>query len=116
MRITRYPCEPYDDFHRICQSEITVDRTNAIGLDQQQATLVLEAMRHSSTDVMGNGKDFYMVRGNNLIPIHHYSFSKLWVVECVWGGMIVFWMISMFLLVYAIITAEVRNDEDDYNI
>tara|TARA_R100000664_G_C2759758_1_gene149868 strand:+ start:4210 stop:4497 length:288 start_codon:yes stop_codon:yes gene_type:complete len=78
VRIT-HQCEdwPYDDFHRVCQDDITYDRDKTIGLNQQQATLILNQMRHSNTDVMGNGKDFFTVRGNTLIPIHHYSFSKL---------------------------------------
>jgi len=66
-----------DDFHRVCQKDLTIDRINAIGMNQQQTTLVLEQMRQANTDVVGNGKVFYMVRGNTLIPIHHYSFHLI---------------------------------------
>ena len=75
-----HQCEewpPNDDFHRVCQDDITYDRAKAIGMNQQQSTLVLNHMRQANTDVMGNGKDFFMMRGNTLIPIYHYSFSKL---------------------------------------
>ena len=77
VRITNHPTEPIDDFHRVCRDELTIDQENVIGMDQYQTTLVLDQMRHSNTDVVGNGQSFFMVRGNNLIPIHHYSFSKL---------------------------------------
>tara|TARA_R110000824_G_scaffold21748_14_gene80828 strand:+ start:5565 stop:5852 length:288 start_codon:yes stop_codon:yes gene_type:complete len=78
VRITRYPsAEPSDEFHRVCQKDITVYSENAIGLNQHEATLILDEMRHSSTDIIGNGKDFYMVRGNSLIPIFHDSFPTL---------------------------------------
>lgn len=66
-----------DDFHRVCQKDLTIDRNNTIGMNQQQTTLVLEQMRQANTDVLGNGKVFYMVRGNTLIPIHHYSFHSI---------------------------------------
>ena len=77
VRITNHPTEPIDDFHRVCRDELTIDQENVIGMDQYQTTLVLDQMRHSNTDIVGNGQSFFMVRGNNLIPIHHYSFSKL---------------------------------------
>tara|TARA_R110000824_G_scaffold54463_12_gene150299 strand:- start:173 stop:460 length:288 start_codon:yes stop_codon:yes gene_type:complete len=66
-----------DDIHIVCQEELRVDRVNTIGLNQQQATLILTHMREANTDLMGNGKEFYMVRGNCLVPIQHYSFAKL---------------------------------------
>ena len=66
-----------DEFHRVCLEELLIDRSNTIGLNQQQATLILSSMRDANTDVVGNGKIFYMVRGNHLVPIHHHSFFKL---------------------------------------
>jgi len=77
VRITHRPQTTDDDFHRVCTSEVRVDRSNAIGLNQSQATLILDVMRQANTDLMGNGKEFFMVRGNNLIPIEHSSFSQL---------------------------------------
>jgi methyl coenzyme M reductase subunit D len=77
ITITEPDTDTIDEFHRVCRDEVTIDYNKIIGMDQEQTTLVLEHMRHSNTDVVGNGKDFYMVRGNNLIPIYHYSFSKL---------------------------------------
>lgn len=78
VRIT-YTCTEIedDDFHRVCQKDLVVDRENTIGLNQQQATLVLEQMRHANTDIVGNGVTFYMMRGNHLVPIHHYSFHLI---------------------------------------
>ena len=74
-----YKCDDNmeDDFHRVCQKDLTIDRINTIGMNQQQATLVLEQMRQANTDVVGNGKTFFMMRGNSLIPIHHYSFHLI---------------------------------------
>ena len=77
VRITITESDTIDEFHRVCRDELTIDHDKVIGMDQQQTTLLLDNMRHSNTDVVGNGKEFYMVRGNTLVPIYHYSFSKL---------------------------------------
>ena len=77
VRITITESDTIDEFHRVCRDELPIDHDKVIGMDQQQTTLVLDHMRHSNTDVVGNGKEFYMVRGNTLVPIYHYSFSKL---------------------------------------
>ena len=82
VRIEITETDTIDEMHRVGRDELTIDHDKIIGMDQQQTTLVLEHMRHSNTDVVGYGKDFYMVRGNNLIPIYHYSFSKLWRLWC----------------------------------
>jgi|19_taG_2_1085344.scaffolds.fasta_scaffold29031_5 hypothetical protein len=74
-----YKCDDNmeDDFHRVCQKDLIIDRENTIGMNQQQSTLVLNQMRQANTDVVGNGKVFYMMRGNSLIPINHYSFHLI---------------------------------------
>ena len=66
-----------DEFVRVASQDLIVDHDKIIGMDQQQTTRVLNHMRHSNTDLMGNGKEFYIVRGNNLIPVWHSLFRNL---------------------------------------
>ena len=77
VRITAYRTEPIDDFHRVCVSDVSVNHDGILGMNQHQTTIVLDQMRYANTDLIGNGKDFFMVRGNNLIPISHSSFKEL---------------------------------------